>query len=119
MLSLFGGAIEKGETPVEAIRRELYEELTYNFERIAFISLGEVCFDFQELGLGNFRRAYFLIEISDAVTEKFIVTEGLGLKKLSSEEVVNNKEIVPYDLSFMWFFLNRKLFKVTHNQNLL
>ena len=110
MLSLFGGAIEYGETPDKALKRELNEELTYDFSNTAIKFLGTVHFDFKDLGLGKFHRTYFLIEIPDSVLAKFIVREGLGLKELAFEEIISSKEIVPYDFNFMWFYLNRKLF---------
>ena len=87
----FGGQIEEGETPEEAIGREIKEELNYELRDFEFFGN----FPFDGYGIYMFRKRDTDITIQDLT-----VREGQGGKFLTLEEVIqlscafNCKEIV-------------------------
>lgn len=78
----FGGAIEPGETPLQAAKRELAEETSLDVSKLTFEVLGKV--DLSDQGLGV--RYIYLAEITDA---NFDVFEGQGKVRFSKDELTN------------------------------
>jgi 8-oxo-dGTP diphosphatase len=82
--AIFGGGIEKGETPRQAIVRELQEELDLKIENPELVLKnkfkGETRYTFKQ-------------EIKDTSTLK--LKEGKEMKFFSKEEILNLKNTVP------------------------
>jgi 8-oxo-dGTP pyrophosphatase MutT (NUDIX family) len=87
---MFGGAIEKGETPLEAIKRECMEELDYELNEPPLIYQGKYCMGY----------AYIFAQKFDN-TKKLILGEGKSMKWFSLEEL-KNVETVPFDFKILF-----------------
>ena len=77
----FGGGIEEGETPEEALVREIKEELTYDLKDFKFIG--------KAFGIVNSEHAveaYVFISPLDDKQKHFKQKEGAGMKLFTIEE---------------------------------
>lgn len=103
--NLFGGAVEPGEEPVAALRRELREELELEFETLEFFGR----FDFAAAGaqLSRFYRSYYVVSISQAVESGLILHEGAGRKIFSGREILLEPNIAPYDAFALFLYDQR------------
>jgi 8-oxo-dGTP diphosphatase len=89
--AIFGGSIEEGEDPVEAVKRECLEELEYTLDDPKlFIDI--TC----NSRYGGKRHKYVYIEKYDK-RKKPVLHEGKGTKWISSKDL-NNVQIVDHDL---------------------
>ena len=79
----FGGKIEKGETPEEAVIRETKEELSYDLQKNEFEFIGKIEFELREFNLYIIQ--YIFISPLKNKKESFIQCEGdsMGLSSLS------------------------------------
>tara|TARA_Y100000588_G_C14226602_1_gene913423 strand:- start:795 stop:1247 length:453 start_codon:yes stop_codon:yes gene_type:complete len=94
---LFGGAIEDGESPLEAIKREIWEELSVDFDYERFSSCGEIKLVNDK---HKVTRYFFTLEISELEIKEMVVTEGKGWDFLSYG-CMNEIRMVPYDEYFL------------------
>jgi 8-oxo-dGTP diphosphatase len=78
----FGGALETGEIPLQAARRELSEETSLDIDKMKFKELGII--DLTDQGLG-IRYTY----IADITDSDFEVFEGQGKVQLSKDEITS------------------------------
>src|SRR5437764_10520129 len=62
---LFGGAIDPGETPLEALQRELEEELELQVTTPEFFA--RIDFDLGGIGMPRYHRSYYLVQITRAL----------------------------------------------------
>ncbi len=87
--AIFGGAIEKGETPEQAAHREAKEELGIELTELKFVKQ----FDFVEANQQNLQFFVFQTPLRHSVEQlKRQLTEGAGLA------LFNEKEIETLDL---------------------
>jgi len=70
--SLFGGKIESGETPLEAIKRELFEELSIRLNEIKPLWSTEHYYDFVK----GVVRIWFFVSCVDDVWSSHSLKEG-------------------------------------------
>ncbi len=82
--AVFGGGIEEGETPEQAITREMQEELELDFPSPKV--LGSFCADHSGK---NTKVHYFALEIEG--TENLVLHEGSEMRFFSFEETKNLK----------------------------
>ncbi|MCD6576125.1 MAG: NUDIX domain-containing protein [Nanoarchaeota archaeon] len=82
----FGGRIEEGETPEEALKREIKEELTYDLRDFRFIGKA-----FAEVIPNHFVEAYIFLSPLDDKQKYFEQKEGSGMKLFTIEEAENLK----------------------------
>lgn len=91
----FGGSLEAGENPLQALCRELKEELELLIRDARLIS--RLDFDFEPLGLGKASRIYYLVELPLAAVAGLVLHEGQRMEALSYEQLVSGIPVVPYD----------------------
>lgn len=91
----FGGATDPGESPLDALRRELLEELELKVGTPRLVS--RLDFDFSPLGYGKGYRAYYLVEIGAAQLAGLVLHEGERMEALSYEQLISGIPVVPYD----------------------
>lgn len=83
MWALFGGGIDEGETPEQAVRREAKEELGINLKNLRFFKKYE-----QSESYGLSEKFVFLADLENSVEElKKQQEEGDGLGLFSFDEI--------------------------------
>lgn len=104
----FGGALEPGERPEEAMRRELIEELAFDPpEMQAFCTLG---LDFGFAGRGVVPRHFFEIPIHAADVDAMVLGEGQDLGLFPGPDLLTMRNVIPYDATAIWQHLSRNRF---------
>ena len=105
---LFGGAVDEGETELEALKRELSEELDFNATKLdRFVCLD---FDLSAIGAGKVYRAVYVVPVSPREVDSFKMREGRALEALDPSEVLLNRRVTPYDSFAIWLHHARKRF---------
>jgi len=101
----FGGAVEPGEDPAEALRRELREEL--EFEMGGAGRFTQFDFDFSVLGHGKIYRVYYEVVVPDRAFRRFVLHEGADVKAMNGRELLANQRVTPYDAFAIWMHIFR------------
>lgn len=105
---LFGGALDPGEDPETALRRELFEELAFHPAEVRpFCILG---LDFGHAGHGQADRHIFEIPIDPGDPARMTLGEGQGMKLLCAEQALHHPQVIPYDLTVIWQHASRHRF---------
>ena len=95
---LFGGAVEDAETPLQAMRRELEEELGIKGREPRYFS--QVIFDLGDPEAGFRRRYFYILDIEEREVAGFTLGEGQGMRLFSAGELLAGdlpRRLVPYD----------------------
>lgn len=101
----FGGAVDVGEVPLEALQRELWEELKLVPGRIdTFVNFD---FDLACLGLRSYFRRYYFASVSEAEFRSLQLGEGQAIGAFSSQELNSTIRLVPYDAFALDLFIGR------------
>ncbi len=101
----FGGAVDDGELPLEALRRELREELEYNVREALPVSTFE--FDLRQIGLGRYYRVYYLVQMSEVERVGLILHEGERMEAFTYEDLRSGMPVTPYDAFALHLFSAR------------
>jgi 8-oxo-dGTP pyrophosphatase MutT (NUDIX family) len=105
----FGGAVEPGESPAEAIRRELAEELGWQAGRVEpFATLG---LDFSFAGFGVLPRHFFTVGIDEGGVGRMRLAEGQGLALFPGAALLEMPRVIPYDATVIWQHLSRHRYR--------
>ena len=104
----FGGAVESGETPLAALRRELKEELEYAPD--AAEELTRFDFDFSKLGQQKVYRVYFEISVPPSAFRRFVLHEGAAFDAITGRDLLTRGKVVPYDAFAIWMHMSRHRF---------
>lgn len=91
----FGGSLDAGETPIQALRRELVEELELHIQDAPQIAC--IDFDFVPLGIGRASRIYFLVDLPVEAASRLVLHEGQRMAAHSYEQLTSGLRVVPYD----------------------
>jgi 8-oxo-dGTP pyrophosphatase MutT (NUDIX family) len=99
---LFGGAIEPGEDPLDALKRELREELELEIETAEFFARFD--FDIDSLRLPRFYRNYYVVSISRAVEKRLVVHEGAAKRLFTGNAILEEPNVTPYDAFALFLY---------------
>ncbi len=105
----FGGAVDAGEGPDEALRRELREELEYEIPGAREFTRFE--FDFRNVGHPKTTRIYYEVPVSDVAWQGFRLHEGADLQAFDADELLSRRKVTPYDAFAVFIHLSRKRFE--------
>lgn len=98
----FGGAVEQGEDPVQALLRELKEELELEAAPAQVALFTRFDFDFRPLGKGKVYRAYYEVRMASGGTSKLRLHEGQAIGEFEGEEIFGLPRVTPYDAFALW-----------------
>lgn len=93
---LFGGAIDLNESPVDALARELVEELELR-PNAAFRYFTQIAWDYGLWGHGVKLRHYFEIKITNEELARAIQHEGQGMRLFTVDEILREPNLTAYD----------------------
>ena len=102
---LFGGAIEAGETAIDALKRELFEELELEIETAEFFV--RIDFDISGLQLPKFHRSYYVVSIDQATEVRLVVHEGVGRRVFPGCQILQEPKVTPYDAFALFLYHQR------------
>lgn len=92
---LFGGAVEAGENPAEAISRELAEELAAPPPPLRYLT--RVVWDMRPDTGAVWERTIFVGRLDDQTLQTLRPTEGAGFSLFSGAEIERMGRVVPQD----------------------
>jgi 8-oxo-dGTP pyrophosphatase MutT (NUDIX family) len=104
----FGGALSTDETPIQALKRELEEELEFKSDiGHEFVSFD---FDLTTLGQDRIRRTYYEIVVSEASVAHFVLHEGAAMCLFTPADIFARSNVTPYDSFAIWLHVARGRF---------
>ena len=104
----FGGAVNPGEDPLDALRREVKEELEYEID--SAVEFTRFDFDFRRLGHDKVYRIYYEVHVTEAAFNRFVLHEGADMRALAGRELLLERKVTPYDAFAVWMHLSRRRF---------
>lgn len=102
---LFGGGMDPGEEPIEALRRELFEELKLTLSEADYFT--SVDYDFEFCGKGRTQRRYYVVHINQRELDALELNEGDAMRAFPLAEILNEEKVVPFDTWALWLYANR------------
>lgn len=109
---LFGGGIEPDENPMDALKRELREELELEIETAEFFA--KIDFDVGGIALPRFYRTYFVVSITASVEARLVVHEGVAKRVFRGSEILEEPNVTPYDAFALFLYHARGRLKSAH-----
>jgi 8-oxo-dGTP pyrophosphatase MutT (NUDIX family) len=105
---LFGGAIEKNESKIKALQRELKEEIGLKFNKKDLSFLTSVVLDFKSIGYNKCTRTVYLINLNQNQVINLKLGEGKKMVWESGKKIYFKNNIIPYDAFAIWLYLFNK-----------
>ena len=99
----FGGAVERGEDPAQALRRELREEIGFEMDRAERFT--QFDFDFSPIGQPKVYRVYYEIRVPEGAFRRFVLHEGADMKAFEGGELLSGRKVTPYDSFAIWMHM--------------
>jgi 8-oxo-dGTP pyrophosphatase MutT (NUDIX family) len=98
----FGGAVDAGEAPADALVRELEEELAVAVKPEDAIRFTEFTFDFGFAGDRVVSRTYYAVTLPQAELDELVLGEGADFAPFEAERLLAMPRVVPYDAFALW-----------------
>ncbi|MBI3506702.1 MAG: NUDIX domain-containing protein [Proteobacteria bacterium] len=102
---LFGGAIDAGEDPMDAARREVREEIGVEPERFDYFSRLDI--DFAFAGGGILPRYVYEVKLSAVDMAGLRIAEGQRFALFPAPDVLLLPKLVPYDAFMLHLHVKR------------
>ncbi len=93
---LFGGGVEPGETPREALVRELEEEL--EFSVTAALWFAETVVAVPQFNVEATHKIFFSVLIREDDVDRMVQHEGAAMALMSVGEILAKPKVVPWDI---------------------
>ena len=106
----FGGAVGHDEIALDALQRELAEELEMPLQAAAPDEFVTFDFDLSRLGQKKCRRIYYEIKTTEAEVGRFVQHEGAEMRLFAVNELFELSNVAPYDSFAIWLHLARDRF---------
>jgi 8-oxo-dGTP pyrophosphatase MutT (NUDIX family) len=104
----FGGAVEAGEPPLDAMRRELREELELTVDAAELEYFTRMDFDFGPLGGKKVFRIFYEVRVTAAAVSKLRLHEGKAMRHFEAKELLLRERVTPYDAFAIWMHLRAR-----------
>ena len=95
--AFFGGEVEPGEAPDQAVLREIEEELTYRPSNCCWFH--EAVYVLPRHHKHIVRKAYYAIQIAPKEVASMVQREGADLRLMSVAEILALQRVAPWDVS--------------------
>ena len=102
----FGGAVDAGEQPQEALLRELREEI--GFEAGGLREFTRLTFDWRSVGHAPTSRTYYEVSVPGAAWRDFVLGEGAAMQPFAAAELLARRNVTPYDAFAIWMHHSRE-----------
>ena len=102
----FGGAIEAGESPEAAMRRELVEEIEFRAREVAAFTEMEVLFPLDPPRRD--RMHFFAVPVLATDIERMVLHEGQGKALFTPEALATESFVAPWDLAAILMHARRR-----------
>ena len=109
--ALFGGAMEAGESELDALQREVHEEIDYTVDPATVRFFSRFHFDIGFAGLPICTRAIFEVPIAAEAVATMRLKEGVEMRLIPADEVLTLPRITGYDQFALYLYLNRDRIK--------
>ena len=96
---------------MEALGRELREELDLALDPAAVEYFTRFDFDFSFAGCRAVRRTYYQVPIRAAILDRLTLGEGREMRPFGGAEILAMESVVPYDSFAVWMHLNQALIR--------
>lgn len=103
----FGGAVEPDEEPIDALVRELGEELGIVVPRVDVRRFTEFTFDFGFAGDSVRRRTYYEARLPQSDLGGMTLGEGADIGDFQGDILLAMPGVVPYDAFALWMHYAR------------
>lgn len=104
-LGLFGGAVNKFESNINAIQREVKEELNLLVCKRRFKYFNNIALDLRKIGHKKYIRTIYTLELRKGEIPRIKLLEGKYLLWTKFFDTITKLILVPYDAFALWLFL--------------
>ena len=113
--ALFGGEVESNESLLDAIKREMYEEL--NFRSNNYSLFHEAIYWLPKHHKKVVRKLFYLLQIEERDFDAMQLCEGADMNIFTLKEIMQLEKISPWDLSALIMHANEATLFQNFNGN--